>query len=225
MNEVLTPVRRQSVIVVAGCPSYGKTTYALRYLVNGKFAVRFLFDPDPGEFNSDLGEFADRLGLEPTVSPFHMATHIVRDVAHTGAWLAFDPHPLFQGELENAFNFWCDFALEKSLQVPGDKILVAHDVFKYCTPQMVPAPLKTIVQSGSKRRLFLLVDTQEPQRLNMTIKSGMSEVVCFRLQGEGPLSFAEEFGFNRDEIANLDRLQFVARNMESGGELRGRIPL
>jgi hypothetical protein len=56
-----------------------------------------------------------------------------------------------------------------------------------------------------------------------TIKGGMSEVVCFRLQAEGPLSFAQEFGFDPAEISQLAPLYFVARNMDSGGELRGQI--
>lgn len=215
----LQPTRKRSVIVVAGISSYGKTTFALRALLNLELSARFLFDPDPGEFNPAIGEFADRLKLPPAQSPYDLSLNLCR------GWVAFDPHALFPGDLENGFNFFCDWAWEKSLDLPGEKIIVAHDAYRYCTPQMMPAPLKTIVQSGSKRRLYLMVDTQEPQRLNSTIKSGMSEVICFRLQGEGPLCFAEEFGFNRDEVANLDRLQFVARNLDSGGELRGRIPL
>jgi hypothetical protein len=68
------------------------------------------------------------------------------------------------------------------------------------------------------------VETQQPQRLNMTLKTCMSEVVCFRLQGDGPLEFAREFGFDRDEVAALAPLHFVSRNLDSGGELRGMIP-
>lgn len=205
--------------MVAGISSYGKTTFALRYLVNAKLTARFLFDPDPGEFDAFRGEFADRLNLQPTLTAYDLALHLVR------GWIAFDPDEIFPGHREAGFDFFCDWAYEKSLVLPGEKIIVAHDVFQYCSPQSMPIPLKTIVQSGSKRQLFLLVDTQEPQRLNMTIKSGMSEVICFRLQGEGPLDFAEEFGFNRNEIANLDRLCFVARNLETNGELRGKIKL
>jgi hypothetical protein len=215
----LATSRKRSVIVVAGVSSYGKTTFALRYLVNASFSARFLFDPDPGEFNPDKGEFADRLGLPAAHNLYDLALGLVR------GWIPFDPHELLPGQMEAAFNFFCEFAWNKSLELPGEKIIVAQDAYKYCTPQMMPLPLKTIVQSGSKRRLCLLVDTQEPQRLNSTIKSGMSEVVCFRLQGDGPLSFAEEFGFNRAEIENLDKWHFVARNLDSGGELRGKIPM
>ena len=213
------PTRKRSVIVVCGISSYGKTTYAIRALLNMSLSARFLFDPDPGEFNPSLGEFADRLKLPPARSEYECARGLI------DGWVAFDPHTMFPGDLENGFNAFCDFAWDVALDLDGEKILVAHDAYRYCTPHVMPEPLKRIVQSGSKRRLALLVDTQEPQRLNSTIKGGMGEVICFRLQGDGPLSFAEEFGFNRDEVANLERLQFVARNLDSGGELRGRIPL
>jgi len=215
----LQPTRKRSVIVVCGLSGFGKTTFALRALVNLKLSARFLFDPDPGEFNPDIGEFSDRLKLPPSQSLYDLSLNLCR------GWVAFDPHTLFPGDLENACNFFCDWAWEKSLQLPGEKILVIQDAYRFCTPHFVPAPIKTIVQSGSKRRLYLMIDAHEPQKLNSTVKTGMSEVICFRLQGEGPLSFAEEFGFKRDEVANLPQLQFVARNLDSGGELRGRIPL
>lgn len=213
------PTRKRSVTVVPGCPSFGKTTFAIRALLNLHLSARFLFDPDPGEFNPNIGEFADRLKLPACHSPYDCQLNLLR------GWVAFDPHTLFPGNLENAFNCFCDWAWEASLDLPGDKILVAHDAYRYCSPSGIPDPLRTIVQSGSKRRLSLLVDTQQPQRLNPAIRSCMGEIVCFRLQDSGPLDFAEEYGFNRDEVAGLDRLQFVARNLDTGGELRGRIPL
>jgi hypothetical protein len=49
--------------------------------------------------------------------------------------------------------------------------------------------------------------------------------VCFRLQSPKTLDLVEDYEFDRDEIANLQPLQFVARNMDSGGELRGAITL
>jgi hypothetical protein len=217
----LQPTRKRSVIVVAGISSYGKTTFAIRALLNLKLSARFLFDPDPGEFNPELGEFSDRLKLDPARSEYECALNLVRP----GGYVAFDPHTYFPGDLENGCNAFCDWAYEVSLDLPGEKMIVIQDAYRFCSPHFIPEPMKKIVQSGSKRRLYMLVDAHEPQKLNSAFKAGMSEVVCFRLQGDGPLSFAEEFGFNRDEVANLDRLQFVARNLDSGGELRGRIPL
>lgn len=211
--------RKRSIVVTAGCSGFGKTTFAIRALLNLDLTTRFLFDTDPGEFNRNLGEFADRLKLPAAQSPYELSLNLVR------GWVAFDPHALFPGNLENACNFFCEWAWEKSLELPGEKMIVIQDAYRFCTPHFVPDPMKVIVQSGRKRQLTMMVDAHEPQKLNSTFKSGMSEIICFRLQGDGPLSFAEEFGFNREEVANLDQLQFVARNLDSGGELRGRIPL
>jgi DNA helicase HerA-like ATPase len=102
---------------------------------------------------------------------------------------------------------------------------VLDEVWQYCNGQVIPDELQNIAVSGRKRGLKLFVATQQPQRLNMTIKTCMSELVCFRLQGDGPLDFAKELGFNREEVANLQSLEFVARNLDSGGELRGKIKI
>lgn len=208
---------KRNVTVCAGLSGYGKSTFGLRYLVNADLSVRFLFDPEPGEFDPSMGEFAERLGLDACRTPFDLAKHLCQ------GWVAFDPHTIYAGQVEEGFKMFCDIAWEMSADIPGRKIIVVDEVWNYCTPQAIPQELKTIVQSGRKRGLRLLVNTQEPQRLHSTIKGGMSEVVCFRLQADGPLSFAEEFGFNRNEVSQLPPLHFVARNMDSGGELRGSI--
>lgn len=219
MSDTPQPVRKRSVIVVCGCPSFGKTSFAVLALLNMALSARFLFDPDPGEFNPALGEFADRLRLPACRTPYECTRGLM------SGWIAFDPHTQFPGDLENGFNAFCDFAWEASGTLPGDKILVVTDAYRYCSPNYMPDPLRMIVQSGSKRRLALLVDTQQPQLLNPSIRSCMGEVICFRLQDKGPLEFAEAYGFKRDEVSTLPQLQFVARNLDSGGELRGRIPL
>jgi hypothetical protein len=208
---------KRSVTVCAGLSGYGKNTFILRYLVNADLTARFIFDPDPGEFNPDQGEFSDRLKLEPTVTAYQLMLHLVR------GWIVFDPHGLFLGRLKEAAEFFCDWAFQQSLALPGKKAIVLDEVWQYCTGQYIPDALQNVCVSGRKRGLKLIVATQQPQRLNMTMKTCVSEIVCFRLQGDGPLSFAEEFGFNRDEVATLEPLAFVARNLDSGGELRGRI--
>ena len=209
---------KRSVTVIAGLSGYGKNTFALRYLVNAELSARFIFDPDPGEGNPDVGEFSDRLQLQPTVTPYELSLHLVR------GWVVFDPHALFTGKPAEALNFFCDWAYEKSLALPGEKALVVDEVWKYCNSQTIPAGVRNVALSGRKPRLQLYVLTQEPNKLNSTFQGAMSECVCFRLQGEKQLRFAADFGFNPDEVANLDPLHFVARNLDTRGELRGKIP-
>jgi hypothetical protein len=210
---------KRALAVVAGLSGYGKNTFVNRFLANADLSARFIFDPDPGEFNPTVGEFADRLKLSPTVTEYDLAMHLIR------GWLLFDPHHLFTGRLKEAADFICDYAWEKSLTLPGEKVIVLDEVWQYCNHNTIPEAIQRIAVAGRKRQLKMVVATQQPQRLNMTIKTCMSEVVCFRLQSDGPLSFAQEFGFDRDEVANLAPLQFISRNLDSGGELRGSIPI
>lgn len=211
----------RNVTICAGVSGMGKSTFGLRYLVNADLAVRFLFDPDPGEFNPQVGEFADRLQLEPARDLYELSLALCR------GWVAFDPHTLFSGRLEEAFNFFCEWAWETSLRIPGEKVLVVDEIWAYQTPQGIPSELKTIVQSGRKRGLRLMVNIQEPNRLNGTILNGASEFVCFRLQSPAALDLVKRYyGFDPKEVGNLQPLQFVARHLDGGGgELRGRIKI
>lgn len=219
---IVTSTKR-SVTVIAGLSGYGKNTAMLRVLINGNFSARFLFDPDPGEFNPDFGEFADRLNLEPTETPYHLDLHLMRP----GGWMAFDPHYIYEGDPQTGVNFWCDFAWTKSLYIPGEKAVVIDELWNYVSPAHIPAPIRRIALSGRKRKIQLFVLTQEPHKMPDTLKGGVSEMILFRLQCDKIDSlrrFVVGYGFNPEEIASLPPLQFVARNLDSGGELRGRIP-
>lgn len=218
--------RKRSVIIVAGVPSVGKTTGCIRGLINGNFSARFIFDPQPGEFNPSLGEFADRLKVAPTRSPLDILAHLVRQPhpGVKGAILALDPDELFATP-QAGFDFLCEFAWDQSAKLPGDKIMVVDDGYLFCTPNRIPAPLAQICYSGSKRRLALLINAQQPHLLHSVVKTCCSEIICFKLQGEGSLDWAEAQGFNRDEVANLPRLHFVGRSLDTGGELRGALKI
>jgi hypothetical protein len=209
----------RNVTICAGISGFGKSTFGLRYLANADLAVRFLFDPDPGEFNPELGEFADRLGLPPARTPYELALALCQ------GWVAFDPHYMFPGMMREAFEWFCEFCWDMSAAVPGKKILVADEIWNYQTPQGIPRELAAIVQSGRKRGLHLMANIQEPNRLNSSILNGVSEFVCFRLQSELALKVAKNFQFDPDEVANLAPLDFVARNCDTGGMLRGQVTL
>src|SRR6267154_4632569 len=169
----------RNVTVCAGTSGFGKSTFGLRLLANSPdLAVRFLFDPDCGEFNPNIGEFADRLGLQPARTLYELSLSLCQ------GWVAFDPHTVFPGQMKEAFNFFCNLAWEMSAEIPGKKLLVADEIWNYQTPQGIPQPLQTIVQSGRKRGLHLMTNIQQPNKLNDAILNGVSEFVCFRLQSE-----------------------------------------
>lgn len=207
----------RNVTICAGVSGTGKSTFGIRYLVNADLAVRFLFDAESSERDPSQNEFSHRLQLPPAGSAYDLGLALCR------GWVPFDPHQLFAGRLEDAFSFFCEWAWEKSALIPGKKVIVVDEVWRYCSPQKIPAALSNIVQSGRKVGLHLFVNTQEPNRLNSSIVNGASECVCFKLQSGSALERVTEYGFDPLEVAGLPEMHFVARNLDSGGELRGKI--
>lgn len=208
---------RRNITVNCGMSRTGKTTLGIRYLLNAPLHYRFIFDPDPGEFNPSLGEYSDRLKTPAASNEIELTEALM-----TGL-VVFDPWKMFPGEVEKAFEWFCKWVFEIALQLPGNKVFLADEVWRYCTPQAIPFHLTRIVKEGGKRGLRTLVNTQEPQRLNGRLLAEMSELICFRLQLEKALDFAEQYGFSRAEVSDLQPLQFVARNLDTNGELRSRL--
>jgi DNA helicase HerA-like ATPase len=200
---------KRSVTIVAGLSGTGKSTFGLRYLVNADLAARFCFDPD--------GEFAERLELKPARNIYDLQLQFIR------GYVVYDPHAMFAGRLTEAFAFFCDLAFAWSERIDGRKVLVVDEVWKYCTPAAIPDELALVCQTGRKRGLGLMVNTQRPNKLNGSILNEVSEMVCFRLQEENALEKVSGYGFNADELKALPDLHLVARNLDSGGERRGRI--
>jgi hypothetical protein len=195
----------------------GKSTFGLRYLVNADLAIRFLFDSEASELDPSQNEFSHRLKIPPAGDLYELRLALCR------GWVPFDPHHHFSGRLDEAFAFFCEWAWEQSAAIPGQKVIVVDEIWKRCTPYKIPIELANIVHSGRKRGLHLLVNTQEPNRINSSILGAVSEFVCFRLQSGPALDVVESYGFDREEVSGLEAMQFVARNLDSGGELRGRI--
>lgn len=200
-----------AVTICAGVSGTGKSTFAARYLVNAPLNYRFIFDPEH--------EYSQRFDLEPAGDLYAIGLALCR------GWVLFDPDVYFPGRRADAFAFFCELAYEKSLTLPGRKILVVDEAWKYVSTQKQPDELAACVQSGRKRGLESMFNTQNPQLLYSAIRNECSELVWFRLQDKNPLDYAQERGMDRDEISQLPDLHFVARNVQSRAELRGKIKL
>jgi hypothetical protein len=201
---------KRTVTICAGVGGSGKSTFALRYLVNAPLDVRFIFDPE--------NEYSQRLQMPAATNGYEL------DLQLCQGWVLFDPHTLFAGRVTEAFAFFCDWAFTVSERLPGRKVLVVDEVWKYCTPQSIPPELATVCQTGRKRGLTLMVNTQLPNKLNGSILNEWSEFVCFRLGFEKAIAVAVERGFNAQQISSLPDLEFISRT-DVGGELRGKIKL
>ncbi|MFN0066295.1 MAG: hypothetical protein ACKVYV_01540 [Limisphaerales bacterium] len=195
--------------LAAGVSGSGKTTFALKALVNGAYTCRFIVDPE--------GEYAVRLRLRPA------ATTEACENALASRWVIFDPGLLWPGRYDEAFAWFCGYALETSNRGAGRKILMVDEVWRYCDPHRLPAELATCIQTGRRYGLDVMFATQRPNRLNEAITNEVTELVCFRLQGSNALRVVSDMGVNEAEVSALVPGAYVARNLVTGGELRGRV--
>jgi DNA helicase HerA-like ATPase len=200
---------KRECVLCSGVSGSGKTTFALRYLVADKsLACRFLFDAE--------GEFAQRLGLTAC------KTQEECELAVDDGFVVFDPHGMFPGDLAAALEWFCEWCFDASSKLAGRKMLLIDEVWMYCTPGAIPKPLAVVVQTGRKRGLGTLFASQRPNRINEAITNGVTEAVCFRLQGENALKRVSDLGADPVLIASLAEGQFVSV-LSDGREFRGRL--
>lgn len=201
---------KRFIVVNCGTGQTGKSTSAFRLLINGNYACRFIFDPE--------NEAAQRLGLEPTRTLLDLTAHLSR------GWVLFDPELLFGSDFALAFEIFCEWTLEKASAMPGQKILMVDEVWRYMSTTKIPAPLADCIRLGRKRGLHMVFNTQTFNKLHGDLRAEASEIISFRQSDKLPLEALAERGFVADELKALPDLHFIART-DQGGELRGAITL
>ena len=198
------------VTLVPGLSRTGKTTFCLRYLVaDSGLAVRFVFDP--------LGIMAATCGLAAAETEEEL------NLAAEEGWCFFDPTLTFPGRRAEACEWFLRWSYQRAQSLPGRKLLFVDEVWKHCNPHQIPQPLAEWVQDGAKWGCECLFATQTPNKLNSAITGQLTEVVSFRLQEKNALEFSAGLGLNVEELPKLQKGEFLALNLYSGGELRGRL--
>lgn len=205
MSDYTLPPRST---VICGMTGSGKTTFALRALINIPCA-RFVFD--------DMGQASARL-YRP-----HAATSHELEAALATNWVLYNPHRMFPGQVEKAFDFFCDWSFQKSVLVPTHKIILADEVWRFMSPHQIPPALARLAQMGRAENAHLMISTQVPHKIHASITGQATELVCFRLQEPLALDKVEELGADRAAIAALPLGQFIAYNRLSGQCLIGRV--
>jgi len=200
------------VVVCCGCSNSGKSTFAIRYLLNEKFTCRFIFDPS--------GEYADKFQQRACSTAAEL-----RAAVATG-WVVFDPHTVFPGDPQRAFEMFCEWSWTVSGSLRGQKILFADEVWKFCSPNKIPKPLAQIIQDGRKKGIGLIATTQRPNRLNESIIAEATELVGFQLTGENAIEYLRKNcpEFPVDDLADFQKtplLHYIGQNLKSGAIMRG----
>ena len=160
--------------LVCGMTGTGKTTLAIKYLLNVPSACNFVFDED--------GQVARRLRAP------HSGTAAQLEAAVPTRWVIFNPHVMFPGRMPEAFRFFCDWSFQVSKTGPGKKVFYADEIWKYCSPHQIPVELATVAQTGRIEGLELLTATQLPHKVHASITGQSTEVISFRL--DEPLALA-----------------------------------
>jgi hypothetical protein len=195
--------------LVVGMTGSGKTTFALRYLLNAPAACRFIFD--------DLGRAATRLRVRPCLFPHEL------EAALATRWVVFNPHRMFPGDLKAAFRFFCQWTYDASRRGPGKKIVLVDELWQFCTADAIPRELALMSQTGREENIELLCATQRPELVNESITGAATELVCFKLQAPDALRCVTKLGAERERVAALALGHFVSYDRLHGGTLVGRV--
>lgn len=196
--------------LAAGASGTGKTTFAIRYLLSDrKLSTRFIFDPD--------GEFSRRLKLPAADREEYLTA------AAAEGFCLFDPGSLFPGQPSEAFNWFCQWVFDYSGTIPGRKLFVIDEAWKYSKPGFVPHSLALCINEGRKRGLELFFITQRPHLLNGSITNEVSELVCFRLQEPAGLARVALMGIDSAALSKLANGKFISLSVQSGRTLAGKL--
>jgi hypothetical protein len=187
----------------------GKSTFALRYLLNAPAACNFIFD--------DLGRAATRLGARPS----YTALELERALADR--WAIFNPSRIFPGDYKNAFRWFCQWCYDCSRRGPGKKRLLVDEVWQWQDGLSLPRELALVVQTGREENLELVCATQLPHKVNAAITGQSTELVCFRLGEEKALDRIEELGADRDTVQSLPLGSYISYNRLSGATWQGKV--
>jgi hypothetical protein len=204
-----------SCTVIVGMTGSGKTTFEIVYLLNSTFAAAFIFD--------DLNRIAPRIRVRPCYTAGEL------EAALASRWIVFNPSRMFPGDTKAAFRFFCRWAFLASQRGRGKKFFVAPEVWRHCTADSIPVELAMMSQAGREKHIELVVDTQQPEKLNDSIWNACTELVCFRLQtGTDALRDMGRRGVDRSVIERLAPGEFVAFNRLAapdapGAQLSGRV--
>ncbi|MDE2100722.1 MAG: hypothetical protein KGL39_25985 [Patescibacteria group bacterium] len=195
--------------LIVGMTGAGKTTFGLRYLVNIEPACRFLFD--------ESGRWSRRLPIRPCFSVAEC------EAALPSRWVLYNPMREFPDNYAAAFDLFCGWTYEAAQRGPGAKILGVQELWQWADSRTMPSGFRRCCQAGREYGIQLLLDTQEPHRVNSSVIGQTTELVCFRLQEPKAWDCIRDLGGDVDQVKQLPLGEFVALNRLSGGTRAGRM--
>lgn len=197
-------------IVIPGMSGSGKTWFARRYLINmPEPACRFLFD--------EGSRWSKWLPIRPC------STWAECDAMLHRRWVLFNPSQMYPDNYAEGLNQFLHYVYEVSGGGPGAKVLGIQELWQWTDARVMPRGLRLCCQAGRERGIQMLLDTQEPHRINSSILGQATELVCFRLQEPKAWDCIRDLGMDVEKVKGLPLGQFIALNRLSGGTITGRM--
>ena len=188
----------------------GKTWFARRFMINmPEPACRFLFD--------ESSRWSKWLPIAPCF------TWKECDAALARRWVLFNPARMYPDDYARGFDEFCQYVYSVSTGGPGAKILAVQELWQWCDARTMPRGFRLCTQAGREHGIQLLLDTQEPHRLNSSVLGQTTELVCFRLQEPKAWDCVRELGLDVDKVKSLPLGRFISLNRLSGATLSGRL--
>ena len=195
--------------LIVGMTGSGKTTLAIRYLLNIVPACRFLFD--------EGGRWSRRLPIRPCYTENECLAALAT------RWVLFNPARAFPDDYAAAFDWFCQFVYHCSTRGPGPKILAVSELWQWANERTMPRNFRLCTQAGREYGIQLLLDTQEPHRVNSSVIGQTTELICFRLQEPKAWDCIRELGADVEAVNNLPLGSFIGLNRISRGRLAGKL--
>lgn len=196
-------------LLVTGASGSGKTTYWTRFLLGVPARYKFVYDHQ--------GELAYRLKFTPATDLDSLADGTLR------GWGVFDPARMFPGRTPEGFAFFCDYAFNASTRLAGRKLFACDELQALTDTNTFSAELALVLETGRRYQLDAAMISQAPNLLHNRIRNQLTEVVTFRHGDERALDWLVAAGFGADAVRALPPGQYLARNLATGGEARGRV--
>lgn len=207
-------LRKARHLAVVGKSGTGKTTLALRYLLNSHHQ-RIVIADHEGEFahrlrvplNLDWGSFYSALETQRVICVD------ITELDPEGAEAAFD-------QLAESLLDLCKTVFEpKGLET----LLVMDEVQKYTSPHTMPLNFKNCMETGRKWNLDTLSISQRPNAINGAMKEQFTEMFFFRLKDENSHKFGAYFGLSPEEQDGLADGEYIYMNMQDGTTRKDRL--
>src|SRR6185437_8054229 len=113
-------------------------------------------------------------------------------------------------QLDQAFNWFCDWAFIKSKTGPGRKILFCDDSWEFSAARTLTKQLARVVKLGRFWELEYFGVTHRPQEYNIAVRSLVTEWVAFNTVEIADLEAVKSYWPGVTRAATLNPHEFIA---------------